>query len=104
MRDYDVSFSLPLTLLIYHPSVVVHHICLTLQHMRTSGFSVAAILDNHSLVGTTRELRWISSYFSRMLAQPQEGNEVVLHMGLWIYLIALSNGQMEWLQFCSLLC
>jgi len=44
-------------------------------------------LDNQSLFGTTRALRWINVSFAHMLGRPQEGNEVVLTMGLWIDLI-----------------
>ncbi|KAL6614914.1 hypothetical protein ACP70R_037184 [Stipagrostis hirtigluma subsp. patula] len=46
-------------------------------------FSRNYTLDNHSLFGTARALGWIRSLsFARMLGQPQEGNEVVLIMGL----------------------
>nr|CAB3483510.1 unnamed protein product [Digitaria exilis] len=48
-------------------------------------------MDNQSLFGTTRALRWINVSFTRMLGRPQEGNEVVLIMGLWINLV-------NWLQ------
>ncbi|CAL5005247.1 unnamed protein product [Urochloa decumbens] len=44
-------------------------------------------LENQALFGTTRALRWINVPFVRMLGRPQEGNEVVLIMGLWIDLV-----------------
>ncbi|CAO2211518.1 unnamed protein product [Urochloa humidicola] len=44
-------------------------------------------LEEQSLFGTTRALRWINVSFARMLGRPQEGNEVVLTMGLWINLV-----------------
>ncbi|KAG0524478.1 hypothetical protein BDA96_07G214900 [Sorghum bicolor] len=44
-------------------------------------------LDNLSLFGTTKALRWINVSFARMLGRPQEGNEVVLFMGLLIDLV-----------------
>lgn len=43
--------------------------------------------DNQWLFGTTRALRWTNVSFARMLRRPQEGNEVVLIMGLWIDLV-----------------
>ncbi|CAL5001108.1 unnamed protein product [Urochloa decumbens] len=49
-------------------------------------------LENQALFGTTRALRWINVPFVRMLGRPQEGNEVVLIMGLWIDLV-------NWLPF-----
>ncbi|CAO2162729.1 unnamed protein product [Urochloa humidicola] len=44
-------------------------------------------LENQSLFGTTTALRWINVPFARILGRPQEGNEVVLTMGLWIDLV-----------------
>ncbi|KAF8653728.1 hypothetical protein HU200_061840 [Digitaria exilis] len=44
-------------------------------------------MDNQSLFGTTRALKWVNVSFTRMLGRPQEGNEVVLIMGLWIDLV-----------------
>ncbi|KAJ1269192.1 hypothetical protein BS78_07G191600 [Paspalum vaginatum] len=41
-------------------------------------------LDNQSLFGTTKALRWTNVSFARMLGRPQEGNEVVLIIGMWI--------------------
>ncbi|CAD6264751.1 unnamed protein product [Miscanthus lutarioriparius] len=43
--------------------------------------------DNQWLFGTTRALRWTNVSSIRMLRRPQEGNEVVLIMGLWIDLV-----------------
>jgi hypothetical protein len=44
-------------------------------------------LDNLSLFGTTKALKWINVSFAHMLGRPQEGNEVVLFMGLLIDLV-----------------
>ncbi|CAO2207292.1 unnamed protein product [Urochloa humidicola] len=44
-------------------------------------------MDHHSLFGTTKALRWVNVRFIRVLGRPQEGNDVVLVMGLWIDLV-----------------